>query len=211
MENGDNIFSRFEKHLLEDYKPSLYFNKIIDNKIFTEYPLNLLRKLKYTEQNKKYHPEGNVWNHTMLVIDEAAKRKNLSGDKTIFMWAALLHDIGKGATTKLRNGRLTSYDHDEAGESLTVQFLEYYTEDRDFINKVSKLTRWHMQPFFVNKDMKFADISTMKKDVSIDEIGLLSLCDRLGRGKMDNDKINEEEKAIDTFLKKASIDDKIKV
>ena len=103
-------FEELNKHLLEDIAPSGYFNSL--DKELDIYPLNLLKKLKNVEQSKKYHPEGNVWNHTMMVVDEAAKVKDQSSHSKAFMWAALLHDIGKPDTTKVRKGRITSYDHD---------------------------------------------------------------------------------------------------
>jgi putative nucleotidyltransferase with HDIG domain len=49
----------------------------------------------------------------LLVVDEAAKRKAYSTDQRVFMWAALLHDIGKPASTRLRKGRITAYNHDK--------------------------------------------------------------------------------------------------
>ncbi len=70
------IFEEFESHLMEDEKPSIYFNKIITNKgIYDEYPYTLLRNLVDTPQSPLHHPEGNVWKHTMLVVDNAAKVK----------------------------------------------------------------------------------------------------------------------------------------
>lgn len=59
----------------------------------------MLHRLKGTEQSLLHHPEGDVWNHTLLVVDEAANVKNKSTDAAVFMWAALLHDIGKPDTT----------------------------------------------------------------------------------------------------------------
>lgn len=196
------LFKEFDKHLMEDEKPSIYFNEESKKLYFKEYPLNLLTKLKDTEQSIKYHPEGNVWNHTMLVVDEAASRRSLSGDKNSFMWAALLHDIGKADTTKIRKGKITSYDHDKLGEQLSMYFLMEFTKDENFINKVSKLVRWHMQPFHVIKNPRFAEVEEMIIDVPIEELALLSLCDRLGRGGMTKEKIQEESLAIKSFLKK---------
>ncbi len=61
-----------------------------------------------------------------------------------------------------------------------------------------------MQPLFVNKNLPFKDIETMVKEVSIKEIALISLCDRLGRGDMSEGKREEEIKAIDLFIEKCS-------
>jgi len=109
------VFKDIEKHLLYDEKPSLYLNRISETEIFKEYPFKWLNDLKNTMQSPKHHPEGSAWNHTMLVVDEAARERHKSKNVRVFMWAALLHDIGKPGTTKVRNGRITSYDHDKLG------------------------------------------------------------------------------------------------
>lgn len=196
-------FNEFEFHILNDEKPSLYFNELLKSGSFPEsYPFNMLSKLASVPQSGKYHPEGSVWNHTMLVIDEAAKRRSLSKNARAFMWAALLHDLGKAPTTKVRNGKITSYDHDKIGQELCIKFLSELTDDADLIKETSLLVRWHMQILFVLKDMPFADIDKMSEDVSIDEIALLSLCDRLGRGEMTSEKLKKEEEDVRIFIKK---------
>ena len=54
------------------------------------------------------------------------------------MWALLLHDIGKKPTTKVRKGRLTSYDHDIVGADMTKEFLTYFNEEENFITEVTE-------------------------------------------------------------------------
>ncbi|SHG95869.1 HDIG domain-containing metalloprotein [Tepidibacter thalassicus] len=198
-----DIFKEFEIHLMNDEKPSEYFNKMAKSGLFNEkYPLTLLGDLIKTPQSPKYHPEGTVWNHTMLVIDNAAKKKHLSEDPRSFMWAALLHDLGKPSTTKIKKGKITSYDHDKIGAKLARDFLREFTNDEKLIHRVSILVRWHMQVLFVVKDLSFADIENMASQISIDEIALLSTCDRFGRGGMTKEKFEEEEKNIQIFIKK---------
>lgn len=204
MEERRKIFMDIDEHILKDEKPSIYLNKLYNEGKLEEYPFNMLTVLKNIEQSPKYHPEGSVWNHIMMVLDNGAKEKNKSENKRIFMWACLLHDIGKSTTTKVRKGRITSYNHDKEGEKLSIEFLKCFTEDEDFIRRVSKLVRWHMQTLFVNKDLPFSDIETMIKEVSIEEVALISLCDRLGRGNMSEGKIEEEKAAINLFIKKCS-------
>lgn len=203
MDNKQTYFKEMEKHLLEDDTPSDYFNSIKEKAEFKNtFPFKMLADLVNTPQNEKYHPEGSVWNHTMLVLDEAAKRKTDSENQKAFMWSALLHDIGKAPTTKLRKGRITSYDHDKVGEDMAANFLKEYYDDREFIDKVAAIVRWHMQPLFVLKELPFADIKSMVKDIDIEEVALFSLCDRLGRGgKLDNE-IEKEKENNEKFLKR---------
>lgn len=198
-----DIFAEMYMHLLKDEKPSLYFNEISKTQLFEQYPLILLNKLKQTKQSPKHHPEGNVWNHTMLVLDEAAKVKNESHNEKVFMWAALLHDIGKPDTTKNHKGKITSYDHDKIGAELTRKFLIEFTDDEVFIVKVVELVRWHMQILFVVNNLLFADVKTMKKQTDIKEVALLGLCDRLGRLEANR---SQEENNIKMFIQKCKID-----
>ncbi|MEG0771711.1 HDIG domain-containing metalloprotein [Clostridium sp.] len=200
----NNYYLEFEKHLMEDEKPSEYFNELIDSGTYpSKHPFTMISDLIKTEQNLEYHPEGSVWNHTMMVVDEAAKRKNNSENPRVFMWAALLHDIGKGPTTKVRKGKITSYDHDEVGERMAREFLEFFEEDKEFVNEVAGLVRWHMQILFVVKELPWQDVEKMNEETSIDEIALLGKCDRMGRGDMNKSNIEKEEKNVKIFLEKS--------
>lgn len=198
-----SIYNDMERHLMEDSKPSGYFNEMLSEPGFRDvYPFTMLTALIDTPQSLQFHPEGNVWNHTMMVVDNAAGKKQESREPRVFMWAALLHDIGKTSTTKLRKGRYTAYDHDRVGEKMSVDFLKEFVQDMDFIDSVSKLIRWHMQILFVVKDLPYADLKSVLSEVSADEVALLGLCDRLGRGEMTAEKAEGEHKAVDIFLQK---------
>lgn len=200
--NTHEIFLEITKHLMEDETPSIYLNNLAKSEEFNQYPFKLLKVMMKTEQSPTHHPEGSVWNHTMMVVDSAAKEKNLSANPKALMWAALLHDIGKPPTTKLRKGRITSYDHDKEGKKLAEEFLRCFTDDEDFIEKVVAFVRWHMQPLFVSKNLPFADVNKMSEEIDLDEIALLSLCDRLGRGEMTKEKIEKEKNGVEEFRHK---------
>lgn len=199
MTKEKKIFNIIETHLLEDETPSIFLKEALKNGDFDEYPFNMLSDLTKAEQNPEHHPEGNVWNHTLLVIDQAAKRRNQSSSPKVFMWAALLHDIGKPAATALVNGRLTAYDHDKIGEKLSKKFLSAVDAPETFIYQVSNLVRFHMHLLFITKNMPFADIKGLKKHTDIHEIALLSLCDRMGRT---GSHLKTEEKNVNIFLSK---------
>lgn len=200
--DDDNIKTflyEINNHLLMDEKPSDFFNSIADVPLMQIHPLNMLYNLKKAEQSPIHHPEGNAWNHTMLVIDYAAKEKNKSKNQKVFMWAALLHDIGKPDTTKIRKGKITSYDHEKVGALMAREFLSEFIADEPFIKKVTNLIRWHMQILHVVKVMPFANIKDMKEDTDVHEVALLGYCDRMGR--KDPDTVKEKQN-IDMFIKK---------
>jgi putative nucleotidyltransferase with HDIG domain len=197
--NKEKIFLEMEHHLLEDECPSNYLNDLSHRKIFQDTPLSMLKKLKETMQSPIHHPEGNVWNHTLLVVDEAARVRERSKNKDVFMWAALLHDIGKPDTTRYRKDKITAYDHDRVGAELTEKFLRFFPCNLDFINDVKILVRWHMHILYVLKDLPFSKLSEMANEADIEEVALLGLCDRLGRYNVDRQK---EEENIKQFIDK---------
>lgn len=197
--NNKEIFLEIENHLLNDDKPSIYLDQAVKNCMFDNYPLSMIKELKEVKQNPKFHPEGNVFIHTMMVVDEGAKHRNKSLNKRAFMWALLLHDIGKKPTTRVRNGKLTSYDHDKVGENMAKEFLKYFNEDDNFVKEVTSLVRWHMQSLFVNKGSKFQNIDGMLKDVDVNEISLVTLADRLGRGKLNDKDVSQTIDEVENF------------
>lgn len=201
-ETKEILMYEINNHLLIDYKPSNFLNEVLNTPVFQEFPFSMLYKMKETEQSPIHHPEGNVWNHTMLVIDRAAELKNKSKNDKVFMWAALLHDIGKPVTTRNKKGKITAYDHEKEGAILAKEFLLEFTSDNEFIEKVTGLIRWHMQILHVVKDLPFADIKSMKEQTDYKEVALLGYCDRMGRTRVD---VEKEKENINIFLKKCSI------
>ncbi len=197
MINKNTIFENITSHLLMDEKPSLYLEDLSQKGLLNESPLSMLQRLRDTEQSPKYHPEGSAWNHTMLVLDEAAKAREKSRNKEVFMWSALLHDIGKPATTRNRKGRITSYDHDKVGEGLSKEFLLFYDCEREFIDSVAAMVRYHMHMLYVLRKLPYADMKGLLKRVDIYDLALLCLCDRLGRTNADP---QEEDKDYKEFL-----------
>jgi putative nucleotidyltransferase with HDIG domain len=195
------LFEEIQRHLMQDAAPSAYLNSIKKRAEFQAPPFDLLSCLQHTRQPPQHHPEGSVWNHTMLVVDEAAKRKGSSRDPRVFLWAALLHDIGKPPTTRMRGGRLTSYDHDRVGAQMAERFLRTFTDDEALIHPVSVLIRYHMHPLYVEKGLPFADIRGMREQTDVDEVALLGLCDRLGRLGSDP---SAEKANLQRFLQKVS-------
>lgn len=199
MEISKELFRDISYHLLHDKTPSKYLSIVSAQTTFQIFPFQMLLDLKNTEQSRTHHPEGNAWNHTLLVVDQAAKRKFQSKNQIVFMWAALLHDIGKPPTTRIRKNKITSYDHDKVGAKLTKDFLSALLDDSIFIQQVCRLIKYHMHILYVVNNLPFSDLDGMTTDTDIEEVALLGLCDRLGRKGAN---IKKEEETIDLFLKK---------
>lgn len=203
MDEVKDLFFKIDKHITCDKEPSLFLSSLMENQIFKQsFPFTMISCLEKVEQNKKFHPEGNVLNHTLMVLDEAASRKTESKNERVFMWSALLHDIGKAPATKVRNGKITSYNHEKIGSVMASEFLKEFTDDSGFIKNVASMVRWHMEALFIIKELPFSDIKKMLSEVSLDEIALLNLCDRLGRGNMTDEKISGEIEGIRMFIDK---------
>ena len=194
------IYGKIDEILINEERPSFELNKMLADEELDMEPFKVLSKLKDIPQELKYHPEGNVWNHVMLVIDRGASYKKYSKDQRRFMWSLLLHDIGKISTTKLRKGRITSYDHDKVGKEMVLEFFSYFQEEESFVKEVASLVRWHMQALFVTNSLPFADINSMIKEVDLKDITLISICDRLGRGRLDDEKVNKTYEVIQNFV-----------
>lgn len=197
-------FQEFNEHLMNDDRPSEYFEKLASKGEFPEqHPFGWLLKLADVVQNPKFHPEGSVWNHTMLVVDNAAKHKHRSKNERALMWAALLHDLGKIPATKVRKGRITAYDHDKMGRGMAKEFLMLCGCDAEFVERVGSLVRWHMQSLFVVRNLPFANLKGMTAEVDIAEIGLLALSDRLGRGQETREEEAAEYENVLRFMQKS--------
>lgn len=177
----DVNFHVVHKVLIQHHKPSHTMQELSRLPFFQKKPFKSLLELRDTQQSPKYHAEGNVWNHTMLVLDEAAKVRSRSKNPEVFMWAALLHDIGKLETTKFQNGKWTAYGHEKLGAIRAREFLQSLDQKQEFIKEVTAMVRWHMEVLSFKKNLLFFEKNTLKKEVDIREIALLSLCDRLGR------------------------------
>lgn len=111
-------------------------------------------------QEKDWHPEGDVWTHTLQVVDaavEIADREIKLGkmqkeDKLVLVVAALCHDLGKPATTEFIDGAYRARGHEPAGVVPTREFLERIFGDSksreisEITKKVLPLVAEHLKP-----------------------------------------------------------------
>ena len=97
-------------------------------------------------QNPQFHSEGDVWNHTMMVLDEAAKYRGNAESPFGFMLAALCHDFGKTVCTQIADDLIRSIGHEKEGLPLIEAFLRRITTETKLINYVLNLCVLHMKP-----------------------------------------------------------------
>ena len=185
-----DVFKTIDDILLLDEKPSNKIEILMKEQEFIDSDFNIFNKLVNVPQDKKYHPEGNVWNHTKMVVDLASKIKKYSINSEIFMWSSIFHDIGKIKTTKFIKGRYRSYNHDLEGEKVTYNILKKYMNE-DKAESISEMVRFHMHHIYILKDLPFSNIDKLIKSSNYQDIILLFICDKLGRGNQSlEEKIN---------------------
>ncbi|MBQ8403212.1 MAG: hypothetical protein IJX55_02155 [Clostridia bacterium] len=99
----ERVWEETKKALLKAENPSVFFENL---RIFGKLSpfFEELNKLIGIPQPPKHHAEGDVWAHTMLVLDEAAKLRGRAKNPLAFMVSALVHDFGKITCTKKIDG-----------------------------------------------------------------------------------------------------------
>ncbi len=190
----ERIEIEWRKLLIKSEQPSLGLSAGMILGVFHELHPELVA-IEQTPQEEKWHPEGSVWNHTLLSVDQAAKiieREQLTEDMALVIVAATLcHDLGKPAVTKTVDGVIKSLGHEKAGEEPTKKFLSDIGFSGFVRDKVVKLVANHMVPttFYANylqgKGVSDGAIRRLAERIhpsSIYELVLVSEADYLGRG-----------------------------
>ncbi|MBS7286918.1 MAG: polynucleotide adenylyltransferase [Kiritimatiellae bacterium] len=187
----ERLFEEWAKLLLKGKKISKGLEFLRATGWVKYYPE--LERLIGCEQDPNWHPEGDVWNHTLCCLDafalEREKRsKEGRGDRRedlIVGFAVLCHDFGKPACTRYDpvKKRIRSLGHDDAGVEPTVSFLERLTNEEKLLKEVPPLVRFHMRPFSMWRD-KSSDSAIRRlaaKVVRIDRLVRVAAADDLGR------------------------------
>ena len=107
-----------------------------------------LAALRKVPQDPEWHPEGNVFVHTLMVLDQAARlSRDLPGDERLtVLLAALCHDLGKPGTTRKRQGRVTAYGHEAAGVEPAARMLGRWCFSEAIQAGVLACVEHHMRP-----------------------------------------------------------------
>jgi tRNA nucleotidyltransferase (CCA-adding enzyme) len=148
---AERIWGEFEKLLLQAARPSiglaLAWELGVVAKLFPD-----LVPLATCPQDPEWHPEGDVWTHTLMVVDEARRRLDglERGPAIAMMVAALCHDIAKPLTTAVIDGRWRSPGHEEAGVPPAERVLDrlnlHSIDGYDARHAVLGLVAQHLKP-----------------------------------------------------------------
>ena len=148
---AERIWGEIEKLLLQALHPSIGFRLALDvgvvDRLWPE-----LRALVGCPQEPEWHPEGDVWIHTLMVVDEARRRiEDLPhASQVAVMLGAVTHDFGKPGTTAVLDGRIRSLGHEEAGVEPATAFLDrlnlHSVDGYDVRAQVLGLVAHHLKP-----------------------------------------------------------------
>ena len=202
---SERVWGEFEK-LLFARRPSIGFALAMELGVVARL-LPELQALAGCPQEPGWHPEGDVWVHTLQVIDQARTRiDDLPRPQQIaVMLGAVCHDLGKPATTAVIDGRIRSMDHEEQGvppasallERLNVRSIDAY----DVRKQVLGLTAQHLKPgswFKVRDEVGDGAFRRLAHKVDLELLARLAKSDCEGRspGRFDCS-------AMDWFLDRA--------
>ncbi len=104
--------------------------------------------MRGVEQPENFHPEGDVYEHTRLLLEHLRPPVSI-----ILAFSALFHDIGKPKTSAIRKGRLTFYEHSEAGVKIASEIMRRLRFSNEEIDGVLECVANHM---------KFMDVQKMR-------------------------------------------------
>jgi len=196
----ERLLEEWKKLLIKSEKPSLGLQAGLELGVWEKiHPIFI--KLQQTPQDPVWHPEGNVWLHTLMVVDKAAQviRQNEMDEKQklVVMLGALTHDFGKVITSEEINGRVRAFDHEKMGVDLAKDFLNQLGVDNETTEKVLKIVANHMAPGGLRKSEKTGTkvtdgairrLALRLHPATIEELLWVSQADHLGRGPYPNPK-----------------------
>ncbi len=179
---AERVWGEIGKLLLQAAHPSIGLALALDlgvvDRLFPE-----LKALVGCKQEPEWHPEGDVWTHTLMVVDQARQRNTdlPRPQQVAVMLGAVCHDFGKPATTAFVDGRIRSLDHEEAGIAPTTAFLDrlnvHSMDGFDVRRQVLGLVAQHLKPGAFYKAGNVSDGAFRRLALKVD----LELLARLAR------------------------------
>lgn len=178
----ERVIEELKKALLKGKKPSIFFN-ILNEMNQLDYWFKEIKQLEFIKQDPIYHKEGNVYIHTMQVIDRGTVYRN----SFEFMLLCLTHDFGKLVTTREIKGRIHAYNHEIKGLPLIKNFIKRLTNNKEVIKYLTNMVPIHGE---LNKYA--SDSATIKETNTLffkayKPIDLIdfSICDRGNKDNLD--------------------------
>jgi len=192
----ERVFTEFKKALETD-KPSIFF-EVLKKANVLDVHYKEIKDLIGVEQPVKYHPEGDAYNHTMLVLDMATdltKEFELKR-KLEIRFSALVHDLGKGLTPKEEYPH--HHGHEVKGVQLVINLGERINAPNNWINCGKTACREHMRGgifYKMRPSKKVEFIERLDKSlIGLDGLQIVVISDKTSGGrKNDSEDISFED------------------
>jgi len=187
---AERLWGEVEKLLLVAERPSLGFQVARDLGVIPQIFPEMV-PLFDCPQDAEWHPEGDVWTHTLMVIDEARRRNAdlTRGPLAVLMLSAVCHDLGKRLTTIHVDGRIKSPGHEAAGVPLATALLDRFgihtLDGIDVRREVLAITAEHLRPsaFWKARDtVRDGAFRRLAQRVNLEWLTRFSVADCHGRG-----------------------------
>ena len=164
----ERIYEEMKKALLKSNKPSTFF-EILRKVNQLDYWFPEVKALIDCKQDPTYHPEGDVWTHTMLTLDYAATNlKYTVSNPEYFLVTALCHDFGKPLSVTIDDdNKIHNYNHENIGVDVAKTFLSRLNLDSGLNKYVCNMIRYHMQPHRLFNSKSKAKKTNQMFDLSI--------------------------------------------
>jgi tRNA nucleotidyltransferase (CCA-adding enzyme) len=186
----ERIWGEFEKLFLLARRPSIGLQAALDLLIIDKL-LPDLKPMVGCPQDPEWHPEGGVFVHTLMAVDEAVElAKGLPTEKKLtVILATLLHDIAKPETTRFERGHIRSPEHEEKGREPSLRVLDvlnvHTINGYDVREHVVTLVVNHLKPSHFYKDRdRVSDgaFRRLARKCDLELLYLVSKADALARG-----------------------------
>jgi tRNA nucleotidyltransferase (CCA-adding enzyme) len=186
----ERVWGELEKLLLQARRPSLGFALARELEVVRRlWPE--MAALIGCEQEHEWHPEGDVWIHTLMVIDQARGRIDAltHAEQVIIMLGAVCHDFGKPSTTAFLDGRIRSIGHEEGGVAPATAFLDrlniHSVDGVDVRREVLGIVAHHLKPGMwhkVREEVGDGAFRRLAQKVNLELLAVLAKSDCTGRG-----------------------------
>lgn len=183
---AERILEEWKKLLLRGRTPSRGLEFLRETGWLDHFPE--LAALRGVPQDPKWHPEGDVWVHTLHCLDAfAEERLGDEHEDLVVGLAVLCHDLGKPATTnRTGDGRIRALGHEQHGVELAGRLLERLAAGPRLISEVLPLVAEHMRPATLHgtKGQKVSDAAIRRLALRagrIDRLVRVARADALGR------------------------------
>jgi tRNA nucleotidyltransferase (CCA-adding enzyme) len=202
---AERLWGECEKLLLVAERPSIGFALARELGVI-EQILPEMMALYDCPQDPEWHPEGDVWTHTLLVVDEA-RRRNADLDRprlATVMLGAVCHDLGKPATTAIIDGRWRSPGHEAAGVEPATRILDRLNVNTidgfDVRRQVLGIVTEHLRPSAFHKTRDTVGDGAFRRLAARVDLELLV---RFGRADCHGRTGTFDCSAMDWFLERA--------